>query len=66
MSTLIAEGQPYEVRRVAKIGNSLMISLPYEWVWNHDITKGDFLIIEDDSQGRLMLTPFKERDKEGK
>ena len=49
-------------RRVVKMGNSLMLTLPPTWTTHHKLTEKDLLeiTITDDEQGRLLiLKPLK-------
>src|SRR5919108_4743007 len=44
-------------RRLQKIGSSILISLPSEWVKNHNLKKGNMVLIEVNRDNSISLFP---------
>ena len=50
----------FKKRKTQRVGYSLWVSLPFEWVNHHGLTKGDVIIPElDKDNERLILRPQK-------
>ena len=44
-------------RRLQKIGSSLLISLPSEWIKNNNLKKGSIIVVEINSDTSISLFP---------
>ena len=52
-------------RRLQKIGSSVLMSLPAEWIKTLGLKKGDILSIENNQDNSITIFPAKDRNNQG-
>jgi len=57
MGTKVINKEVMEVRRVIKLGGSLVIVLPFDWCYNNEVEAGDEMALEADGP-KLTLMPL--------
>lgn len=53
-------------RRLQKIGSSILMSLPAEWIKTLGLKKGDILSIENNDDNSITIFPTSDRNSQGK
>jgi antitoxin component of MazEF toxin-antitoxin module len=62
--TVEKDGILHSYRRVIKNGDSLLVSLPAEWVREHGVQRGDTLVLAANSIITLSTKPRKAEESE--